>query len=330
MKAYDWAVNQQLSQNVTSAEVITNVVSNVQFRDVQLCFVSIMLCMGTDLDRIANVPRGWSAKAWRLLFQAYSTKNDARLVVVMMMVVLVVSSDTNDMVAEVGDAMYVTAIVKRSPNDVSKCSGRSKDSEFVCWYFKRESDSEHPMCRKKQWEHDEGQSKGSRRGDNRGKNQKEFKCKYHKCSELGLGMYFREASAFETSKRGLAETGYVDMASLDLNSLEIGSVLLPERNREIQMGTDSCVAVIVFSRVVADDVTRLRTPGDRQVPRCVWYVNPRMAETCKVLTEVPETSDMSHDVSFPCCNKGTTACANHEGCGMRMELESNRVFDLPV
>ena len=290
MEAYDWAVNQQLSQNVTSAEVSTNVVSNVQFRDVQLCFVLIMLCTGRDQDRIADSSRAWSAKAWRLLFQAYSTTNDARLVV-LMMVVLVVSSDSNDVVAEVGDAMDVTAIVKRSPNDASKCSGRSKDSEFVCWYFKRESDSEHRMCRKKQWEHDMGQSKGSRRGDSKGKNEREFKCKYHKCSEFGLGMYFREASAFEASKRGSAETRYVDMASVDLNSLEIGSVLLPERNREIQMGTDSCVALILFSRVVADDVTMFRTPGkarsrrsgrtlgsecsngERQAPRCVIMVS---------------------------------------------------------
>ena len=40
------------------------------------------------------------------------------------------------------------------------------------------------------------------------------------------------------------------------------------RNREIQVGTDSCVAVIVFSRVVvADDVTMLRTPGNAKSRR---------------------------------------------------------------
>ena len=154
----------------------------------------------------------------------------------------------------------------------SVLEGARTQSSCVSISRERESDSEHPMCRKKQWDHDMGQSKGSRRGDNRGKNQKEFKCKYHKCSEFDLGMYLREASAFDASKRGLAETGYVGMASLDLNSLEIGSVLLPERSREIQIGIDSCVAVILFSRVVADDVTRLRTPGDRQVPICVIVV----------------------------------------------------------
>ena len=131
MKAYDWAVNRQLSQNVTSAEFSMNLVSNVQLRAVQLCFVLVMLCTGRDVDRIANSPRGWSTKAWRLLFQAFSPKNDARLVV-LMVVVLAVPLATNDVMAEVGDAMYVNASVKRSLNDASKCSGRSKDSEFVC------------------------------------------------------------------------------------------------------------------------------------------------------------------------------------------------------
>ena len=31
-------------------------------------FVLIMLCTGGDQDRIADSPRGWSSKAWRLLF----------------------------------------------------------------------------------------------------------------------------------------------------------------------------------------------------------------------------------------------------------------------
>ena len=41
---------------------------------------------------------------------------------------------TNDVEAEAGDAMDVSAILKRSPKGASKGSGRSKDSEFVCWY----------------------------------------------------------------------------------------------------------------------------------------------------------------------------------------------------
>ena len=56
MKAYDGAVNQQLSGYVTSAEISTDVVSNVQLGGVHLYFVLF-----------ANALRGWSARAWRLL-----------------------------------------------------------------------------------------------------------------------------------------------------------------------------------------------------------------------------------------------------------------------
>ena len=62
-------------------------------RGVQLHFVLIMLCTGRALDRIANAPHGWGMVAWRMLFQAYSPKNNARLVV-MMFEVLVFSLDT--------------------------------------------------------------------------------------------------------------------------------------------------------------------------------------------------------------------------------------------
>ena len=40
----------------------------------------------------------------------------------------------------------------------------------------------------------------------------------------------------------------------------------------------------------------------------VWFANPRMAETCKI--SVAETSDMNHDVFFPCCCKGIEMGAN--------------------
>ena len=64
MKAYDVAVDQQLS----GAEKNTDVAINVQLGGVQLYVVLIMLCMGRDWNRIANALRGWSTKAWRLFF----------------------------------------------------------------------------------------------------------------------------------------------------------------------------------------------------------------------------------------------------------------------
>ena len=55
-----------------------------------------MLCTGRALDRIASAPHGW-CRAWRLLFQACSLENNARLVV-MMLEVLAFPLDTNDVV----------------------------------------------------------------------------------------------------------------------------------------------------------------------------------------------------------------------------------------
>ena len=92
-----------------------------------------------------------------------------------------------------------------------------------------------------------GQSKGSRMVDNKGRNERRLKCKCHECGKFGLGMNASEASAFEASKRVLAETTYVDMARVDLNTLEIGSLSLPERNREFQSGIGSYAAVMVFA-----------------------------------------------------------------------------------
>ena len=66
-------------------------------RSVQLYFFLIMLCTGRALDRIANAPHGWGMEAWRMLYQAYSPKNNARLVV-MMLEVLSFPLDTNDVV----------------------------------------------------------------------------------------------------------------------------------------------------------------------------------------------------------------------------------------
>ena len=63
-------------------------------RSVQLNFVLIMLCTRRAVDRIANAPHGWGMEAWRMLFQAYSPKNNARLVV-MVLEVLAFPLDTN-------------------------------------------------------------------------------------------------------------------------------------------------------------------------------------------------------------------------------------------
>ena len=75
-------------------------------------------------------------RTWRLLFQACCPKNDARWAELMMVVAFTL--DTNGVVAEAGDAMDANMIVKGSPKGASDGSGRSNDSEFVCWYYEKE------------------------------------------------------------------------------------------------------------------------------------------------------------------------------------------------
>ena len=194
--------------------------------------------------------------------------------------------------------MDTNAILKSSLKGASESSGRSEGSEFVCWYYesvtaniRTSQDAEGPRHR----------------------------CKRQKCGKVGLGIHSREASALEASKKGLAETRYVDMVSVGLNALEIGAVLLLERNCETQSGFESCVTVTVFapgkctnSCKSSLDLSARKVKGQlRDVS--FLYVNPRMSQT----------SDTSHDVSFLCCNKRTEACVYHEGCGTKLELESD-------
>ena len=82
--------------------------------------------------------------------------------------------------------------------------------------------------------------------DHKGRSKRKLECKCHKRGKFGLGMSSREASVFEASKKGLAETGCVDTVSVDLDALEIG---LLERNHEIQCGIESCAAVTVFAHL---------------------------------------------------------------------------------
>ena len=101
MKACAVDIDQELSTDMTNAESSTGVSLNEAMagqrkgRSVQLLFVLIMLCTGRALDRIVNAPHGWGMEVWRLLFQAHSPKNNARLVV-MMLEVLAFPLDTND------------------------------------------------------------------------------------------------------------------------------------------------------------------------------------------------------------------------------------------
>ena len=169
--------------------------------------------------------RGWSARAWRRIFQAYSLKNGARLVVLMTME-LAFSLDTNDVVVDAADAANANMIANGLLKVASKSSGRSEDSGFVCWCWQTSE------CRKMQKDHDVRQSKGSRIVDSK------------------------------ASKESLAED--VDMVNVDLNALEIGPVLLLKINpRDSEWNRIACCdGCVRFAWCVAHVWLGLRISSD--------------------------------------------------------------------
>ena len=70
-----------------------------------------------------------------------------------------------------------------------------------------------------------GRWKGSRTGDSKGKNKRDFKCKCDKCSEFGLGTYSRKLSAFGSSKSYLSQDtrnyNFLWWSDLDMSCHEI-------------------------------------------------------------------------------------------------------------
>ena len=157
------------------------------------------------------------------------------------------------------------------------------------------------------------------------KEKAEFKGKCYKSGKTGhmsKDCRSNETSAFEADEEGLAETGCIEMASIDLNALEIGAVQLLEKDHKIRIGIDSCAAVTVFPKTVAGrlpDAANARQskefyrPASRKLPpdlgagkvqvklrdgslRCV---NPGVADTHRALMVVSEMNDMGHDVFLP-------------------------------
>ena len=199
-------------------------------------------------------------------------------------------------------------------------------------------------------DHDKGPSKGSKKGDSFGKgNKKEFKgkcCKSGNIGHMSKDCRSREKSALEAGDE-LAETGCIGMASIDPNVLQIGAVLLPEEDHRIRIGIDSCAAVIVFSKGVADDCPMLRTPGKVKSYRLapgkllpdlgarkvqvklkdgsLRYVNPRCADTHRALMAMSEMNGIRSAVGIE--GHGKVDFFEMDGCrqrGTRMLAELGR------
>ena len=282
MKAYDGAVK-QLSGQVTRAENCTDVVSNVQLHGVQLYAVP---------DHVVHGKRQGSHRkcSTRLEYEGVATslsdvfpKSDARLVVLAVLL-------DNEQYG--GRGCLGEGFTRRSLREFQREQGL-RDRVLVL----RETESIR-MSQETEGHHDKGQSKGSTTGDNKGRSRRELKFECQQCGKFGLGMYSREASAFEASERGLAETRFVDMARVDLNALEIGSVLLPGRKSQ---GSDWNRLVCCSDCALEDGGGRFSNApntkqseklqirpdfgsecsrGQRQGPRCVTLVRESETGRC--------------------------------------------------
>ena len=172
--------------------------------------------------------------------------------------------------------MAMDTLTKRSSKGASKGSGEYKDSEVVCRYCETKG-RQASDCRKKQKDHDKGQPKGVKKeGDSKERgNKKELKGTCYKCGKAGhmpKDCRAEETKCIRSRRRRLGRDWVNRVASIDLNSMEIGAVQLPEEDRKIRTGIDSCAAVTAFPKTVADDHPMLQTSGKAKSYR---YVNPR-------------------------------------------------------
>ena len=102
----------------------------------------VMLCTGRALDYAVSAMYSWSMEAWRMFYHAYPLRNDARLV--LMLEVLAILLDPKDVEVNLDagciemtsvelNALDVDVTSSRLSKSASESSGRSRDSEFVCW-----------------------------------------------------------------------------------------------------------------------------------------------------------------------------------------------------
>ena len=85
----------------------------------------------------------------------------------------------------------------------------------------------------------------------------------------------RKSCCWHCGKKGQQasdwETGGIDVVGIDLSALEIGAVHLLEGDHKTRIRIDSCVAVLVFPKTVADDypLAKQRVTGQR-LASCCW------------------------------------------------------------
>ena len=357
-RAYAGAIDRDLSLDTTNAEISTDAVSNVQLGGVQLYVVLIMLCTRRALDCAVSAMYSWgmescrmvmnvlsfcwTRKMWRSIWMLDARWNDARLVV-LMLEVLAILLDTKDVEVNLDAGCIKMTNVDLNALDVGCDLFEIIQRRFREFWKKqglrvrvlvlREATVSIRMSQ---------ETEEPRHGTVEGFEEKQRK-EQGRVQVLSRVRQVWSGCEIQRSKRDRSKQeklGRNEMVNVDLNALEIGAVLLLARNHKIQVGIDSCAAVTVFVHFRWFETKSCKSCKDLSARKVkgklrgvsFWYAGLEMAETCEVLAALVAVSenDMSHDVFFPCYDKSTQACAYHEGCGTKLELESNGVFELPV
>ena len=162
--------------------------------------------------------------------------------------------------AKTGNAMDVDSFLKGQPCGVSKGSGnllvlRKGQRASECHKTERWWQRKVEGCKERRWQRCRERQERIRR--------QVLQC--GKSGHMSKDCRSKESNAFEVGEEEpLSENGCFDMASIELNALEIESVQVPEEIRQIRIGIDSCAAVTVFPKRAAEDYSVLRTPGTAQ------------------------------------------------------------------
>ena len=328
-RAYAGAVDRDLSLGTMNAEISTDL-SIVQLGGVQLSVVLIMLCTRRALDCAVSVMYSWGMKAWRMFLSCVFPVERCKIWCI--------------------DARSIGNFAGHE-----RCGGQSgcwmhknDKRRFECIGRRRDLFKIIQGCFREFWKKQglrvrvlvlrevtvsirmSQETEEPRHGTVEGFEEKQRMEQVRERERVQVLSRVRQVWRSKRVRSKQEKPG----------RSEIGAVLLLARSHKIQVGIDSCTAVIVFVHLRWFE-TKSCEPSlglsARKVKgkfRCVpfWFAGLKMAETCEVLVVLVAVleSDINHDVFYPRDNEDTQACAYHEGRGRKLELESNGVFELPV
>ena len=314
MKKDDGAVK-QLSGDVSSAENGTDVVSNVQFEGVQSYFVPIMLCTGRDWNRMQMLTR--------LEYKGVATS---------------LSGVFPEERCKVDDDGGTGSFVGHE-----RCGGMGCLGEFTrkCFreFWKEQGLRDRVLVLRetekiRMSQDAEGPRhvtvEGFEDGRQHRKEQEKAQVQTSQARHVWSGHEFQRSERVRSKQERLGRGGMRRHGECrSACAGDRSSVVAREKSRDAVWSRTVCRSDCVRSS--ADE--GLQTSEKLQVlfgsgcSKSEGQAPRERHRRAKSWWRCQRPSDTSHDVSFSCCYKGTQAGAYHEGCGTKLELESNGVFE---